>query len=187
MDKLEQVTTLLRVYNAKLCDIWVQSPDTMEKMFAKEEGIRNWLAKQIVDLDQPISQSDLLTDRKKILEAMGFSRDWKNRRYINVEIADLRKLAKAQFQHLISLGWKSPSEIETLIKELHSDEKERFKLARADERAKVLKEIEKYIEHKYFNDGLGAGKNYSRTATYKVAKNLLINLVLAIDNLKGKG
>jgi len=56
MDKKEQVKWLLRQYDAKLYDIWVQNPDTTEKMFAKEEGVQNWLIQQLNTLYQPEEQ-----------------------------------------------------------------------------------------------------------------------------------
>ena len=52
MDKKEQVKTLIRIYDAKLYDIWVQNPDTTERMFAKEEGVQNWLIQQLNALYQ---------------------------------------------------------------------------------------------------------------------------------------
>lgn len=54
MDKIEQIKGLLRIYDAKLYDIWVQAPDTTEKMFAKEEGASNWLAEQITTCNLPL-------------------------------------------------------------------------------------------------------------------------------------
>ena len=49
-----------------------------------------------------------------------------------------------------------------------------IKLAKDEERERIIK----WLQKKYFNDGMGVSKSYSRTATYRTAKELLINLQL---------
>ena len=46
----------VRIASGKLYDIWVQNPDTTERMFAKEEAVRNWLVKSIISLLCPAPQ-----------------------------------------------------------------------------------------------------------------------------------
>jgi len=76
-ERRERVEDFIRQASAKLYDIWVQSPNTTERMFAKEEGVRNWLADSILRLQPTLLEIPLLTDEEisvhKLYGASGFA------------------------------------------------------------------------------------------------------------------
>jgi len=54
----------------------------------------------------------------------------------------------------------------------------RIRELRGPIRREMLQELADYLNRKYFNDGCGVSKAYSRTARYSVAKDLLLEIVL---------
>jgi|GEM_PF-6542848 len=45
-------------------------------------------------------------------------------------------------------------------------------------RTETLQELDDYLMRRYFNHGDGVSRGYSRTAEYKVAKDLLLHIVM---------
>lgn len=135
--------------------------------------------KQIVDLDQPISQDLLLSDEKLVLQ-------------IDTEdcILCVQQIANAQVQHMIDLGYKSPEEVEEQVAQINQchmsiDDLKR-QLSEIDHK---LSNVELAIEQARADERVKIGEWLEDKPTHPHLPTAPVRHVYQseIDNLKGKG